>query len=83
MTGKLETVAKAALELPEREQVDLLLLLLERMTPTRPEAELLTDELKAELDQRARFCEEHPELLIPAEEAHQRISQLLKSRRAS
>jgi len=83
MASDLKSLTDAAFALPPDEQVTLLLALLGRVSPTRSDEELLSEDLKAELDKRIRFCEEHPELLIPAEDAHKRIRAMLRQRRAS
>ena len=81
MASTLKTLLKDAFELPAEDQLTLLLLLMERLSPLKTADELLTDEMKAELDIRIKFCEEHPEALIPMDEAHAHIRQMLHSRR--
>ncbi len=83
MAGDLKTITDAAFALPPDEQVTLLLALLGRLSPAKADDELLSNELMAEIDKRIRFCDEHPELLIPAEAAHERIRAMLRQRRAS
>lgn len=83
MASDLKSLTDAAFALPPDEQVTLLLALLGRISPTKSDEELLSEELKAELDKRIRFCDEHPDMLIPAQDAHERIRAMLRQRRAS
>jgi putative addiction module component (TIGR02574 family) len=72
MTKGLKDVLAAARQLSDEEQNELVRQLLELDESMLSDDELLTDELKAELDRRVAHSEAHPETLIPLEEARRR-----------
>lgn len=81
MTKSLASVLEDARSLPPADQLTLLMVLLEGVTPAKSDAEILTDEVRRELDRRIDFCDLHPEGLIPMEEAHELIRQRMRARR--
>jgi len=69
MTKAVEELLKAASLLSEEEQDELITALLQLHEPIKSDEELLTPELKAELDRRIAHMDAHPEEDIPLDEA--------------
>jgi putative addiction module component (TIGR02574 family) len=80
MTHAVDELVQKAMSLSESERHDLLLALLNKLMPARADDELLTDELKQELDRRIDHFDAHPESGVPMNEAHRIARERLKAR---
>ena len=80
MTAGLQQVLEQARNLSKEDRITLLLALIEQLTPLMSDAELLTPQLKAELDRRIAEIESSPDDGVPMEEAHRMIRARLGSK---
>ncbi len=82
MTAGLQKVLDQARNLSEEDRITLLLALMEQLTPVKSDAELLTPNLKTELDSRIADIASNPGAGIPMEAAHKRIRESLRPKSA-
>jgi len=77
MTEPVQTLLDKALALDEDQRVELLLAIMDSISGTTDDEALLTDELKANLDQRLKHLDANPNDGLPLKEstakAHQRL----------
>jgi putative addiction module component (TIGR02574 family) len=80
MAQTVAEILEQADALSDADRAELLLELMLRMAPVKSDQELLTPELKAELNRRLARMDAHPEESTPMEVVHERLRAEMRAR---